>query len=235
MNVLTTICAREGSRGVPDKNTRNIGGDPLIVHTIRQAKSWGKASNIIISTDSDDIAEIGRAHDVSVPFMRPGELATDEAPKLPVIQHGVRKMEELSDISYDYVIDLDPTAPLRTVDDIEACFQKIQEEDVKNVYTVCEADKNPYFNMVELDEDGYAHLSKQLSDSVVRRQDAPTVYEMNASIYAYQRDFLMETESVHSEQTKIVIMPPERSVDIDRPIDLKLVELLMEEQHHHDS
>lgn len=229
--ILCTICARGGSKGVPRKNIRNVHGKPLIAYSIEHALEWRRADDVIVSTDDMDIQEIAIEYGAQVPFERPGHLATDDAAKIPVIQHATTKMEEKLDKRYDYVVDIDPTAPLRVVQDIEDCFQIVTEEDVSNVYTVTEADKNPYFNMVELDAEGYAQLSKRLDADVVRRQEAPTVYAMNASVYAYSRDFLQNTESVHSELTKISEMPPERSVDIDTMFDLKFVEYLMEANH----
>lgn len=227
-DVLCTICARGGSKGVPRKNVRDVGGKPLIAHTIADALEWDRTTDLVVSTDDEEIRDVARDHGASAPFLRPDELATDEAAKLPAIEHATREMERRRDRRYDYVVDLDATAPLRTVEDIERCFRVGRAADVTNAYTVTEADKNPYFNMVELDEEGYASLSKQLDDDVVRRQDAPTVYEMNASIYVYERSFLAETDSVHGERTKVSIMPRERSVDIDTPLDLAFVEFLME-------
>lgn len=226
--ILCTICARGGSKGVPKKNVRSVGGKPLIAHTIDDAREWGRCRDIVVSTDDEEIGTVAREYGAEVPFRRPDRLATDEAPKLPAVEHATRKMEERAGKPYDYVVDLDPTSPLRYAADIEHCYQTVLEPDVTNVYSVCEADKNPYFNMVELDEDGYASLSKSLDESIGRRQDAPTVYEMNASIYVFEREFLATADSVHGDHTKVGTMPPERSVDIDRPIDLAFVEFLME-------
>jgi N-acylneuraminate cytidylyltransferase/CMP-N,N'-diacetyllegionaminic acid synthase len=227
-NLLCTICARGGSKGVPDKNIREVGSKPLIAHTIEHALDWDRQSDVVVSTDSDRIAAVAREHGAAVPFMRPDQLATDTAAKLPVIKHAVTECEREFDSTYDYVVDLDATAPLRTVEDIENCFQTVINTDAHNAYTVTEADKNPYFNMVEVDDDGYASLSKTTDTAITRRQDTPTVYEMNASIYVFERDFLMETGSVHGDRTRIAEMPPERSIDIDRPIDLAFVEFLLE-------
>jgi len=129
------------------------------------------------------------------------------------------------------VVDLDPTAPLRSMDDIAACWKLIQQPDTDNVFTVMEADRNPYFNMVELDANGYAHYSKQASVPVVRRQDAPKVWSMNASVYAYRRAHLMRDGRVVGDRTRIVEMPPERSRDIDGPLDFAFIEFLVREGH----
>ena len=227
-HVLCTICARGGSKGVPNKNLRAVGGKPLVAHSITHASKWERDCDVVVSTDSPDIADVGREYGAEVPFTRPAELATDDAPKLPVIQHATTAMEEGWGGRYDYVVDLGVASPLRSVEDIEACFRVALGPDVHNAYTVTEADRNPYFNMVELDDDGYAHLSKRLGDDVERRQDAPTVYAMNASVYVYEREFLESATSVHSDRTKVSVMPPERSVDVDSPLDLDIVRFLFE-------
>ncbi len=225
--VLVTVCARGGSRGVENKNVRELDGLPLIAHTLRQAQNWNRTTHLIVSTDDDEIAAVAERYGAEVPFRRPSELATDEAAKLPVIKHAHREAESQTGKTYDYIVDLDVTAPIRLVDDIERCFNRVHETDATSAYTVTESGKNPYFNMIELDEDGNASLSKSLDEDVVRRQDAPTVYEMNASVYTYEREFLQDTDSTHAGHTTVAEMPPERSVDIDRPIDFAFVDFLM--------
>lgn len=229
LDVLVTVCARGGSKGVPDKNVRKVDGEPLIAHTIRHATKWGRTTDLVVSTDSEEIAKVATDHGAQVPFRRPTELATDEAPKLPVIKHALEQMEYRTGTAYEYVVDLNTTAPIRLVSDIEDCFECVHGSEAHNAYTVTEADRNPYFNMVELDENGFAVVSKPPSQSITRRQDAPTVYAMNASVYVYKRDHLAHTDAIHSDRTAISEMPPERSVDIDRPIDLAFVRFLMEE------
>jgi CMP-N-acetylneuraminic acid synthetase len=228
-DVLCTICARGGSKGVPRKNVRHVGGKPLLVHSIEHALEWDRATDLVVSTDDEEIREVAVTYGADAPFLRPAELATDDAAKLPVIEHAASEMERHRERRYDYVVDLDATAPIRLVEDIENCFQVAAADDVSNAYTVTETDKNPYFNMVELDADGYAHLSKQPDADVIRRQDSPTVYVMNASVYVYERDFLAETDSVHGDRTKVSVMPRERSVDIDTPLDLQFVKFLVED------
>lgn len=228
--VLCTICARGGSKGVPGKNVRDVAGKPLVAHTVEDARAWDGYDDLVVSTDDSAIAEVAVEYGAKVPFTRPDRLATDSAPKLPVVQHALEKMENITGSTYDYVVDLDPTSPLRIPSDIEDCFQVASLPDVENAVTVTEADRNPYFNMVELDADGYASLVKDQNDGPVRRQDASTVYDMNASVYVFERDFLATTDTVLSDRTKVSVMPPERSVDIDREIDLSIVEFLLEQR-----
>jgi len=227
MKILITICARKGSKRVKNKNMRDLMGKPLIAHTIETAKKWGRAHRIIVSTDSDEIAEISREYGAEVPFMRPDELASDTAPKLPVIQHAVKYLEDKENEKFDLIVDLDPTSPLRTVEDLENAYNIMIQKDSINLFSVCLARKNPYFNMVELDDKGYAHLSKKLENPVFRMQDTPKVYELNASIYMYWRKHLFDMDSVINDGSIIYEMPDERSIDIDSEVDFKMVEFFI--------
>lgn len=234
MKILCTICARGGSKGVKNKNIRELLGKPLIAHTIETAKKWEKFDDIIVSTDSEKIQEIAIEYGAHVPFLRPEELATDEAGKLGVIKHALHFMEQ-DGCKYDIIIDLDCTSPLRSVEDIEKAYKKLLDENLDIVYSVCEARKNPYFNMVELDENGIPELSKKPDDKVLSRQKAPKVYEMNASIYVYSREFLVNTNTIHGKKAGIHIMPPERSVDIDSELDYEFVKFMMEKLKDDDN
>jgi CMP-N,N'-diacetyllegionaminic acid synthase len=227
MKIVCTICARGGSKGVPGKNIRPLGGKPLIVHSIEKAQKCRLIDKIVVSTDSPQIAEIAKNAGAEVPFMRPAELATDTAPKLAVIKHAVRFLEEKQGYRPDIIVDLDPTSPLRTVRDIEGCIGLIKDEGADNVFSVIKAHRNPYFNMVEV-VNGRVQLVKCLSSALVRRQDAPPVYDMNASIYAWKRDVLMNNDTLFLEWTRIYEMP-DWARDIDGEIDFKFVEYLFKE------
>lgn len=227
MKILVTICARKGSKRVKNKNLRLINGKPLIAYTIEQALKWGRGNKIIVSTDSEEIAAISKEYGAEVPFIRPKNLATDSAPKLPVIKHAVNYVEKLETEKFDLIVDLDPTSPLRTICDIENSYKMMVREEPVNLFSVNLARKNPYFNMVEVDKEGYAHLCKVLDNPVFRMQDTPQVYEMNASIYMYWNKYLPEMENVITDKSRVYEMPPERSIDIDSEFDFKMVEWLM--------
>jgi CMP-N,N'-diacetyllegionaminic acid synthase len=227
MTTIATICARGGSTGVPGKNIRPLLGKPLIVYTIEQAQKCLGIDAIYVSTDDPGIADVARSAGARVPFLRPSELATAQAPKIPVIEHLVNAVEAQGE-SPTTIVDLDPTSPLRDVADIEACIGMLDEEtDV--VITGYESEKNPYFNMVELTEDGCAQLVKRPPTPVHGRQFAPKVYAMNASIYVWHRRTL--STGLWSGRARLYVMPRERSIDIDAPLDFLLVEMLMREKH----
>jgi len=227
MTTIATICARGGSTGVPGKNIKLLAGKPLIVHTIEQARACRSIDAVYVSTDDSAIADVARAAGATVPFLRPAELATAEAPKIPVIQHLVRWLEEHG-THPERIVDLDPTSPLRELADIEACIALLDAAtDV--VITGYESEKNPYFNMVELTSDGRAQLVKRPSTAVHGRQSAPKVYAMNASIYVWHRRSL--DKGLWQGRARLHVMPRERSVDIDSALDFRMVEMLMREKH----
>lgn len=226
MTTIATICARGGSTGVPGKNIRPLLGKPLIVHTIEQALACPAIDRTFVSTDSEAIANVARDAGATVPFLRPAELATDQAPKLPVIQHLVEQVERLGQ-RIERIVDLDPTSPLRDLADIAACIDLLDEHaDV--VITAYESEKNPYFNMVERRADGAIRLVKPPATPIAGRQAAPRVYAMNASIYVWRRRSL--ALGLWDGEVRLHVMPRERSVDIDSEVDFKLVELLMRQR-----
>jgi CMP-N-acetylneuraminic acid synthetase len=227
---LATICARGGSQGVEGKNIKLLRGHPLVAYTIAVANQCPFLDRVVVSTDSDAIAAVARRYGAEVPFMRPAELASATSAKIPAIQHAVGEVERSAGHKVDYVVDLDPTAPLRTVADVRACWEMVQQPDTDVVLTVREAERSPYFNMVELDAQGYAHLSKEIRPPVVRRQDAPRVLSLTASVYAYRREHLMRNGTLFGK-TRVVTTPPERSHDIDTAFDFTFVEFLVSEGH----
>jgi CMP-N,N'-diacetyllegionaminic acid synthase len=227
MATIATICARGGSQGLPRKNLRPLLGKPLVVHSIEQALACRAIDAVYVSTDSTDIAQVARAAGAEVPFLRPAELATSEAPKLPVVRHLVASVEALG-TAVERIVDLDPTSPLRHIDDIHACLELLDAQtDV--VITGYEAEKNPYFNMVEPGPDGGVRLVKPPAGQVHSRQAAPKVYAMNASIYVWHRRTL--DKGLWEGRARLHVMPRERSIDIDSELDFKLVELLMTQKN----
>lgn len=213
-----------------DKNIRPVAGKPLITHTIEQAFRWGKGTHVVVSTDSPAIAEVAKGCGAEVPFSRPAELSGDESPKIPVIRHALRESERIFGKEFSVVVDLDATAPLRHISDIEGCFQKFLTVKPLTLFSVVRAHRNPYFNMVEENGEGLVSLCKSLP-GVHRRQDAPQVYDMNASIYVYAREYLLDEgrKGPLSERSAVYVMEDVSGFDIDREIDLKFIDILLRE------
>lgn len=227
MTRLCTICARGGSKGVLDKNIRLMLGKPLIAHSLEQARASGLFDAIAVSSDSEHILAIASEFRADHVIRRPAELATDTAAKLPVIRHCVAEVERVRGQSFNTLVDLDATSPLRLAQDISDAVSLLEASGAGNVITAMPARRSPYFNLVEVDENGVVRLAKPLTTPIVRRQDAPKCYDMNASIYVWQRNVLFDAPTLFNADTQLFVMPEERSIDIDSELDFLLVELLM--------
>ena len=220
---IATICARGGSKGLPGKNTRLFAGKPLIVHTIEHAWACSAIDAVVVSTDDAVIADISRAAGALVPYLRPADLASDTAAKLPVIEHLVRHLEQDGQ-SIARIVDLQPTSPLRKAQDITQALNACP--DMPLTVSVREAQDNPYFNMLERSADGRLALCKGQGN--IRRQDSPAVYALNGSIYVWQRAALARAaaEGLWSVTLGIYVMPHWKSVDIDDQDDFEYAEWL---------
>jgi CMP-N-acetylneuraminic acid synthetase len=230
MNITCVIGARGGSKGLAGKNIRPLFGKPLIAWSIEQAKACPEINRVVVSTDSEAIADVARQYGAEVPFMRPAELANDSAGKWEVWQHALAACEKHYAESIDIFVDLDCTSPLRDVEDISRAIAQFIESGVDAVFSVCEARKNPYFNMLEV-VDGCQRICKALSHPIVRRQDAPAVYEHVASIYVLSPDYLRTGSGLLSGCTQGYDISMSKSLDVDSQFDFELIEYLMRKKH----
>ena len=228
--ILAVITARGGSKGVPRKNIRPVCGKPLIAYTIETAlEVRDRLYRIIVSTDDAEIANISQQYGAEVPFMRPPELAVDKIPTLPVLQHAVRFVEAQDKVRLDWVLLLQPTSPLRTKDDILTALELAQLGNCDSVISVVQTPTHPLFTK-RIENDQLMSFSDVLVEKEgTRRQDAqPPAYVRNGAIYLTRRDVLMEYNSVWGRFIRPYIMPPERSVNVDGELDLKLAELMLQ-------
>lgn len=226
--ILATICCRGGSKGVPSKNIRLLNGVPLIGHTISQAQNCSAIDDLIISTDSIEIAKIAQSFGANVPFLRPDDLASDTASKWPVFIHALEYYEKMTGKSVDYLVDLDVTVPLKTSADIDAAIALARNRpDVDVVITGYEPERNPYFNMMEINKEGYAEIVKKSDRPIVRRQDAPVVYSLTPAAYVVKKSALYEFEHWSKAKCLISPMPRNRAIDIDSEFDFQLVEFIL--------
>jgi len=228
MKRLCSICARGGSKGVPSKNVRMIVGKPLLAHSLYQARASGLFDAIAVSSDADEILSIARSYGATCLVKRPAALASDTAAKLPAIRHCLEAAEEALGTRFDILVDLDATSPLRLSEDIRGVVELLEAEPHANVITGAPARRSPYFNLVERRADGLVALSKPPAAAIVRRQDAPPCFDMNASIYAWWTADFRVAPAVFTERTRLYVMPEERSLDIDSEHDFGIVEFLME-------
>lgn len=228
--ILGSICARGGSKGVPRKNLRQLLGQPLIAYTIECAKKCPDLDRVVISTDDEEIAAVARQYGAEVPFMRPAELAQDNSSKWDVFRHLVETIEKKEGKRVDVLVDLDTGVPLRLPEDISSCIDLISKGNADVVITAYEAERNPYFNMVEINPDGYARVSKPVDPPITCRQVAPRAFSLSPAVYAIRRDALWTYSHWAESRMQIHIIPRERAVDIDSEIDFRFVEYLMQKK-----
>ena len=228
MKRLCTICARAGSKGVRSKNVRMIAGKPLIAHSVHHARATGLFDAIAVSSDGDEILSIAHGYGADCLVRRPDALAGDTAPKLPAIHHCLETAERQLGMTFDVLVDLDATSPLRLPEDITAVVELLEGEPGANIITAAPARRSPYFNLVERRADGTVGLSKTPANAIARRQDAPKCFDMNASIYAWWADNFRAAPAVFAARTRLYVMPEERSLDIDSELDFRLVSFLLE-------
>ena len=234
MNILITICARGGSKGLPKKNIKLLDGKHLIAYSIDLASKFKKQRqddfiHVGLSTDSEEIKEVAKTYGLTTNYIRPDKLASDECGKLDAIIDVLEFEEKESKIKYDYVLDLDVTAPLRTVKDLNEAIEQLENNDsALNIFSVSPPHRNPYFNMVEKKEDGFVKLVKPLDHSILSRQKAPQVYDMNASFYFYKKKFFkLEYKSAITDKSLAYLMD-HLCFDIDHELDFVIMQYLVE-------
>ena len=227
MRVLGVITARGGSKGVPRKNIRPLGGKPLLVWTAEAALAARRLDRVVISTDDEEIATVARTSGIEVPFMRPAELATDQAPTLPVLQHAVAWLEEHGD-RFDAICLLQPTNPLRTASMIDACIELFAQSGADSVFTVLPvpAEHNPHW-VYFAQPDGALYLATGEATPIPRRQELPPAYHREGSIYVVRRDVLMTRATLYGDRVMGYMVSPESSVNIDDAADWERAEALI--------
>ncbi len=226
MRVLGVITARGGSKGIPGKNVKLFGGNPLITYTITAARSAHTLTRTIVSTDDEHIAEIARTAGADVPFFRPASLAADDTPHLPVLQHALKFAEAADGVTYDIVVTLQPTSPLRLSEDIDSVVNLLAESDADSAVSVVEyIDHHPA--KAKVIEDGMLKSFCAVEAEGTRRQELPRVYWRNGAVYAVRRDVLLKGR-LYGDHVLPYLMPDNRSLDIDCPEDFERGEHMLE-------
>ena len=227
MYVVGAICARGGSKGVPRKNLREIGGRSLLGHAVACAQEARTLHRIVVSTDDAEMAAAARRYGAEVPFMRPAELAQDQTSKWDVFRHLVSTLEGQDGRRVDVLVDLDTGVPLRRPEDVDGCVNQLLAGSAEVVVTAYEPERNPYFNMVEPGPDGFCRIVKQPPEPIVARQAAPQVYALSPAVYAITRDALWRVEHWSQARLQVYPIPRLRAIDIDTEADLRLVECIL--------
>jgi len=224
--VLAVIPARGDSKRLPGKNLRRLGPLSLLGHAVASAREAATLSRFVVSTASAEIAEEAGRHGAEPPFMRPAELATDDAPMVPVLQHAVRWLRSAERIDVDVVVTLQPTSPFRTGADIDRVVHKVLEAQSDSAQTVTCACYHPYF-MTTLDGDRAIPLFPE-GHKLPRRRDTPPAYQPSGAVYATRHDVLMKQGRITGDDNRAVVMGFEASINIDTEWDFKLAELILQ-------
>lgn len=228
LRVLGIIPARGGSKGVPRKNLRKLAGKPLLQYTAEAALAASRLSRIILTTEDEEIAQAGRECGLEVPFLRPETLARDDTPMLPVIRHCVRTLEESGD-RFDAICLLQPTTPLRRAVDIDNCIRLLEESDAHSVISMLPVpmEFNPHWVWFS-DSEGYLKIATGEEAPIPRRQELPSAWHREGSVYVTRRDILIEKNSLYGTKTIGYLMDPEKTVNIDTLDDWAKAERMIE-------
>jgi len=224
-NILCTICARKGSKGLKNKNIHKLLGKPLIFHTILQAKKIKAISKIVTSSNSKKILSLAK-NKVDLCILRPEKFSNDRSSKIDAIKHALIASEKKFKINFDVIIDLDVTSPLRSKKDITSALNIFLNKKPGNLVSGYDARRNPYFNQV-MYEKNRLKIVCESKRNINRRQDAPDIFDLNASIYIWQRQNLINSNRLINKETIFFKMPYERSIDIDDKLDFIIVEHIL--------
>lgn len=223
MRTFAFIFARGGSKGLPGKNIKELGGIPLLAHGIRLARSMDGVERVFVSTDSQEIADVAVRFGAEV-IPRPALLATDTASEWMAWQHAIEQLRERG-LDFDVFLSLPATSPLRNEEDVANCLNAL-DAGTDVVITVTPSARSPYFNMVSTDAQGLAHLVMGRTE-FKRRQDVPPVYDITTVAYVARPDFILTHRGIFEGRVRAVVVPKERAVDIDDEFDFKVAQALL--------
>ena len=224
------IFARGGSKGLPRKNIKVLAGKPLIAWAIETALKVSEVNRVVVSTEDPDIAHVAREFGAEVPFIRPKNLASDNASEWDAWRHALLTLRDIEGEFPNPFISVPTTAPLRLPDDIRACISTYNEGGADVVLAVTEAHRNPWFNMVTAKSDGTVRLVNEFSGFINRRQDAPSVRDITTVAYVANPHFILENNRIFDGIVKSISVPVERAIDIDTPYDFAIAEFLMNQR-----
>ncbi|MHB1688182.1 MAG: acylneuraminate cytidylyltransferase family protein [Ignavibacteriaceae bacterium] len=222
---LALIPARGGSKGVPQKNIKNLNGKPLIAWTIETALQCKYIDRIVVSTDDEKIASIAKQFNADVPFLRPKELAQDNSKSIDAVLHCINWLKENGD-EYDILILLQPTSPLRIATDIDKSIEMLFEKKADSIVSVCKTEHNPLWSNT-LPNDGRMNRFLKNEFANLNRQQLPQYYRLNGAVYSAWTDYVVKNLSFFGKNTFAYIMSNERSIDVDSSFDFELCEFFM--------
>lgn len=231
--IVGVITARGGSKAIPRKNVKVVGGKPLIAWTILAAKESSALSRVVVSTDDSEIAEVSARWGADVPFTRPASLAQDLSSHIDVVLHTLDWLEQNESVRPTYVMLLQPTVPFRSADDIDHAAEIAYQTDADSVVSVYPSERHPFLSK-QITEEGRLRDFVFRIESDLPRQTLPPAYTLNGAIYLIKPHILKQRHSWYSENTYAYVMPAERSMDIDNEWDLYVADLILKDKLQHE-
>jgi N-acylneuraminate cytidylyltransferase len=228
--VYAWIFARGGSRGLPRKNIKLLDGRPLIAHAIETGLASPLIDKVFVSTDDSEIADAAKEYGAEVPFIRPADLASDNSPERLAWRHAVEWVKRSGRPAMDVMVSLPPTAPLRTVAEVDRGISQFIVGGWDTVISVSKSNRHPSFNVVYVNGDGGVQLVMPLANKAARRQDFDPVYDIATAFYVTCPEFVLRTDSFWEGRVGAVEIPAEHAVDIDEAMDFEFAEFLLQRQ-----
>lgn len=224
--ILAVVVARGGSKGIPRKNIKDLCGKPLLAYTLGAAQKSRLLTRTLVSTDDQEIADVSKQYGCEVPFLRPSELAQDKSTAIPVIQHALQWVKEASGEVYDYVMILQPTSPFRTAQDIDECIEKIVDTGADSVMSMVELTDFSTKKLKKIEDDVIVPLVEDEGKVSAFRDADVKVYKRNCAIYLTKVECILQND-LFGKISRPYIMPADRSLDINVPLDFELAEFFM--------
>lgn len=231
LNIIGFIFARGGSKGLINKNIRMLNGKPLIGWAIEQALSVKLIKRVILSTDSEEISEIGKTFGAEVLFKRPKKFSFDNSSEWLAWRHALNFLKKKEGNLPDIMVSIPPTAPLRASSDINKCIKEYIRGGADIIITVTDAHRNPWFNMIKINKNGLCQILNRPQKGLFRRQDAPKVYDMTTVAYVADPNYVLNQKSHFSGKVKSIFIPKERAIDIDTEFDLEIAQMLIKKKY----
>jgi len=223
MNIVALICARGNSKGVKNKNLLKLRNFSLLGNAINQARKSKYINRVVVSTDSKKIIKEAKKHKAEIPFIRPSKLAKDNSPEIETWKHAIKFLNKKKKI--DFFVFVPNTSPFRKIKDIDNCVKKAIKNNLDMVFTLVKSSKNPYFNMVKV-RNNKLELILKLKKKISRRQDAPKCFDLTTVCYVFKPEFILNTKDLFKGKTGYVVIPKERSLDIDDKFDYRIAKIL---------
>lgn len=230
MKTVAFIFARAGSKGLPGKNTKILNGKPLIQYSIDVAKKVSQISEIFVSTDCDSIADIAKKNNIKI-IKRPARLASDTSPEWLSWRHAIDYVNKNFE-TFDRFVSIPTTSPLRSAQDVCSALDRLEATNADVCISVTPATRSPFFNMVKSKDKKYFELVNQSKNTINRRQESPEVFDITTVVYAAKVDFIMQHDSIFSGNVTAIVIPKNRSLDIDDIYDFLYAETLLKSELH---